>query len=68
VDVRELSANECLLLANATANARLEGQERPEEDEELATAYLAGDIDAATYQRRIRELVTGSATGRAPTA
>jgi hypothetical protein len=66
--VRELSADERLVLANAAANARLEGQELPEEDEEPATAYLAGEIDAATYQRRIRKLVTGSATGRAPTA
>ncbi len=62
--MRELSAKERLVLANAAANARLEGQELPEEDEELATAYLAGEIDAATYQQRIRELVTG----RAPTA
>lgn len=65
--MRELSADERFVLANAAANARLEGQELPEEDEELAGAYLAGEIDAATYQRRIRELVTGSATGRAPT-
>ena len=35
---------------------------------ERLRAYLAGEIDAATYQRRIREIVTGSATGRAPTA
>lgn len=66
--MRELSADERLVLSNAAANARLEGQELPEEDEELAAAYLAGEIDAATYQQRIRELVTGSATGRAPTA
>lgn len=42
-------------MANAAANARLEGQELPEEDEELAAAYLAGEIDAATYQPRIRD-------------
>src|SRR5205807_4544773 len=68
LNVRELSAAERLVLANAGANARLEGQELPEEDEELATAYLAGEIDAATYQRRIRELVTGSAAAGARTA
>jgi hypothetical protein len=59
--VRQLSADERLVLANAAANARLEGQELPKEDEELAGAYLAGEIDAATYQQRIRELVTGRA-------
>jgi hypothetical protein len=62
--VSELSADERLVLSNAAANARLEGQELPEEDEELAAAYLAGEIDAATYQQRIRELVTGSAAAR----
>ena len=66
--MRELSADERLVLANAAANARLEGQELPEEDEELAAAYLAGEIDAATYQQRIRELVTGSAAARSRTA
>ena len=66
--VRKLSADERLVLSNAAANARLEGQELPEEDEELAAAYLAGEIDAATYQQRIRELVTGNAAGRARTA
>jgi hypothetical protein len=66
--VRELSSHERLILSNAAANARLEGQELPKEDEELAAAYLAGEMDAATYQRRIRELVTGGNTGNAPTA
>lgn len=66
--VRELSIDERLVLSNAAANARLEGQELPEEDEELAAAYLAGEIDAATYQQRIRELVTGIAAARARTA
>lgn len=66
--MRGLSADERLVLANAAPNARLEGQELPEEDEELAAAYLAGEMDATTYQRRIRELVTGGNTGRAPTA
>lgn len=66
--MRELSDDERPVLANAAANARLEGQELPEEDEELAATYLAGEIDAATYQQRIRELVTGSDSRRAPTA
>jgi hypothetical protein len=66
--VRELSAQERLVLSNAAASARLEGQELPEEDEELAAAYLAGEIDAATYQQRIRDLVTGSTTGCLRTA
>lgn len=61
--MRELSADERLVLSNAAANARLEGQELPGEDEELAAAYLAGEIDAATYQQRIRELVTGKPQG-----
>lgn len=55
------------MLSNAAANARLEGQELPEEDEELAAAYLAGEIDAATYQQRIRELIAAS-TARSRTA
>jgi hypothetical protein len=66
--VRELTAQERLVLSNAAANARLEGQELPEEDEELAAAYLAGEIDAATYQQRIRELITRSAAADARTA
>ncbi|MGH8990783.1 MAG: hypothetical protein ACRDZ7_04565 [Acidimicrobiia bacterium] len=66
--MRELSPHERFVLSNAAANARLEGQELPDEDEELAAAYLAGEIDAATYQLRIRELVTGSATTGAGSA
>ncbi len=66
--MRELGAQERFVLSNAAASARLEGQELPAEDEELAAAYLAGEIDAAAYQQRIRELVTGSTTGRARTA
>jgi len=63
--VRALNAHERLVLSNAAANARLEGQELPKDDEELAAAYLAGEIDAATYQQRIRELVMASAAARA---
>lgn len=44
------------LLDNVIANAALEGQAIPVEDQELAVAYLAGDIDAATYRRRVRDL------------
>ena len=66
--VRELTAEQRLVLSNAAANARLEGQELPEEDEKLAAAYLAGEIDAATYQQRIRELIAASTTARSRTA
>lgn len=56
-NVRELSVDDRLVLANVVANARLEGQELPPEDVELAAAYLAGDIDSATYQQRLLDLV-----------
>lgn len=46
-----------LLLDNVAASARLEGQELPEEDEKLAAAYLAGEIDATEYRQRILQLV-----------
>ena len=55
--VSELSAEDRLVLANMVANARLEGQELPAEDVELAAAYLAGEIDSATYEQRLLDLV-----------
>jgi len=48
------------LLDDVAASSRLEGQELREEDLELARAYLAGEIDAATFQERARQLVTGT--------
>ena len=48
------------LLDDVAASARLEGQELPADDLERARAYLAGDIDAATFQQRVRELVAGT--------
>lgn len=45
------------LLEDVGASARLEGQELPPEDLELARAYLAGEMDAATFQERVRQLV-----------
>ena len=56
-DVSELSPENRLVLANMVANARLEGHELPAEDVELAAAYLAGDIDTATYEERLVDLV-----------
>jgi hypothetical protein len=55
--VKGLSADDCLVLANMVANARLEGQDVPAEDVELAAAYLAGEIDSATYEQRLLDLV-----------
>ena len=45
------------LLEDVAASARLEGQELPSEDLELARAYLAGEMNAATFQERVRQLV-----------
>ena len=53
----KLSPEDRLVLANMVANARLEGHELPAEDVELAAAYLAGDIDTATYEERLLDLV-----------
>lgn len=55
--VSELSPEDRLVLANMVANARLEGQELAAEDVELAAAYLAGEIDSATYEQRLLDLV-----------
>ncbi len=55
--VSELGPEDRLVLANMVANARLEGQELPAEDVELAAGYLAGDIDTATYEQRLLDLV-----------
>ena len=55
--VIELSPDARRLLEDVAASARLEGQELPAEDLELARAYLAGEIDAATFQERVRRLV-----------
>ena len=55
--VAVLSADAQRLLDDVGASARLEGQELPPEDLELARAYLAGEIDAATFQNRVRRLV-----------
>ena len=52
-----LSADAQRPLDDVAASARLEGQELPSEDVELARAYLAGEIDAATFQDRVRRLV-----------
>ncbi len=55
-----LSPDSQRLLDDVAASARLEGQELPSEDLELARAYLAGEIDAATFQERVRKLVDGT--------
>ena len=44
------------LLEDVRASARLEGQELPPEDLELARAYLAGEMDAATFLERVRQM------------
>ena len=49
------------LLEHVVANSRLEGQDLPAEDLELARAYLSGEIDAAAYQARVRQLVEAEA-------
>jgi antitoxin VbhA-like protein len=58
--VTTLSPDARRLLDDVAASARLEGQELPSEDLELAQAYLAGEIDAATFQERVRQLVNGT--------
>ena len=58
--VTELSPEDRLVLANTVANAQLEGHELPAEDLELAVAYLAGELDAATYEQRLLDLVRRS--------
>lgn len=58
--VTRLSPDAQRLLDDVAASARLEGQELPSEDLELARAYLAGEIDAATFQERVRQLVDGA--------
>lgn len=58
--VTTLSPDARRLLDDVAASARLEGQELPAEDLKLAQAYLAGDIDAATFQERVRKLVDGA--------
>ena len=58
--VTTLSPEARRLLDDVAASARLEGQELPADDLELARAYLADDIDAATFQQRVRELVAGT--------
>jgi hypothetical protein len=65
--VTALSPEAQRLLDDVAASARLEGQELPSEDLDLARAYLAGELDAATFQRRVRELVD-AAGRRAQTA
>ena len=55
-----LSPDAQRLLDDVAASARLEGQQLPAEDLELARAYLAGEIDATTFQERVRQLVDGT--------
>jgi hypothetical protein len=66
--VSELSAQDRLVLVNMVANARLEGHEVPAEDVELAAAYLAGEIDSATYEQRLLDLVARHGDSDARTA
>lgn len=66
VAVTTLSPEDGLVLANAVANARLEGQDLPNEDVELAAAYLAGEIDSATYEERLLVLVDTRRAEAAP--
>jgi hypothetical protein len=56
-----LSAREAHNRRCFVANSRLEGHDLPAEDLELARAYLSGEIDAATYQARVRRLVEAEA-------
>lgn len=58
--VTRLSPDAQRLLDEVAASARLEGQELPSEDLELARAYLVGEIDAATFRERVRQLVDGA--------
>lgn len=58
--VTELSPDALRLLKDVAASARLEGMELPAEDLKLAQAYLAGEIDAVTFQERVRQLVAGT--------
>jgi hypothetical protein len=66
--VSALTPKQAQLLENAVANGRLEGQELSEEHRALAAEYLTGEIDAATYEARVLELVTGPGTQEAQSA
>ncbi len=58
-----LTAADELALANAAANAALEGHDIPEPDRTLARSYLAGDLDHDTYRRRAHELIVEDPRG-----
>ncbi len=56
----ELDEQARLDLANATASARLEGQEISPEAMALGVEYLAGRLDSSTFHRRVREAALGA--------
>jgi len=66
--VTTLTPEDRLVLANMVANAHLEGQELPAEDLDLAAAYLAGELDTATYEQRLVDLVASRGELEAPSA
>jgi hypothetical protein len=55
-----LSPEAQAIVDNAAASARMEGVDIPPEDEALAARYLAGEIDAATYDRLAKRQVLDS--------
>ena len=53
----ELTSEAMTLLEDVVASARLEGQELPAEDLDLARSYLAGEITAEVFEQSVRQLV-----------
>lgn len=53
----ELTSEAMMLLEDVVASARLEGQELPAEDLDLARSYLAGEITAELFEQKVRQLV-----------
>jgi hypothetical protein len=57
VDVDRLPAAARDALENAAGSARLEGVSISDDHRRLAAAFLAGELDEATYRARARELI-----------
>jgi hypothetical protein len=59
VDDDRLPAAARDVLENAAGSARLEGVSIPADHRRLAAAFLAGELDEATYRARARQLILG---------
>jgi len=59
VDVDHLPAGARDALENAAGSARLEGVSISDDHRRLAAAFLAGELDEASYRAEARELILG---------